>query len=67
MADSPSLSDTPSFDSSFIEGVYQQFANFALVFNFPLFFSIFKILFSEAVKIKAKRHSNVFDLPRVKL
>ena len=38
MADSPSLSDTPSFDSSYIEGIYQQFANFALVFNFCLFF-----------------------------
>jgi hypothetical protein len=38
MADSPSLSDTPSFDSSYIENIYQQFANFALVFNFPHFF-----------------------------
>ena len=43
MADSPSLSDTPSFDSSFIEGIYQQFANFALVFNFYNFF--FRFLF----------------------
>lgn len=42
MADSPSLSDTPSFDSSFIEGIYQQFANFALVFNLT-FFSRFLI------------------------
>ena len=37
MADSPPLGDTPPFDSSYIEGIHQQFANFALVFNFPLF------------------------------
>ena len=36
MADSPSLSHTPPFNSSYIEGIYQQFANFALVFNFSL-------------------------------
>ena len=73
MGDSPPLSDMPLFNSSLIEGIYQQFANFTLVLEtllslsfFFFFFPFFNLFYSAVVKIKAQRRYNVFDLPQVK-
>ena len=69
MADSPALNYGPSFDSSYID-IYQQFANFALGPNFSrfrFFFCLNFLISSAVVKMKEQTHSNVFDLPRVKL
>ena len=57
MADSPALNYALSFDSSYMEDIYQQFANFALVPNFSrfLFFFCLNFLISSAsavVKMK---------------
>lgn len=43
MADSVSLSDTPSFNDPYIEDIYSQVASFALVFQVFLFLSPFII------------------------
>ena len=41
MADSPALNYAPSFDCSYIEDIYQQIANFALVPTFLVFHFFF--------------------------
>ena len=57
MEDSPALNYAPSFDSSYTEDIYQQFANFALVPTFSHFLSFFCLNFSissAVVKMKVQ-------------